>query len=624
MGDRKDDSGVIVTQMPGAGQPPTQLNLLPQALQPGALFQSAQTGARMMFLALDLHHPTLAGLHGKRQDVIDLFKVDAYRGAQPFILGYKGADSGTAVYASFYVADGLGLGGVLGGGTWVEGAGHVPVTLVAPDPYWYEDNRETASLDFTDSVTSSAYANRRTNGQWLALGSGMQALVQHILVDPQRGRIYWAGSFTTANGVTVNRICYWNGTTFVAMDGGVNNIVRAMALAPNGDLWISGDFTTVGTGATACKGLARWNVATSTWTAFANTTDSFAGIFCIVIDSSGNVFIGGDFTNWDGIAAADQIAKYDGATWTALGTSPFTTEIYPRYSLSMAFDTSGNLWTGEYRESGTGTLSIRRWNGTTWTTVITTDSLAGGDGIFALVFAPDGRLFIGGTFGTLGGVTATNIAIYNGTSVSALGLGVNNDVYTLMYLNGILYAGGTFTSAGGLTLADRMAAWNGFTWFHLDVDLPGSPIIYAIANYQGDLFVGYDTTGTATAAGLTTVSPTSTVPTFPTITLIGPSSASCTLQWLENQSSGHRLYFDLDVYAGETVLIDLTPNNKRIVSDWRGVISDQPLSVSDFAAWHLLPAPSTNTIAAFITGTTTAAALLMHWVPAHISIDGPG
>src|SRR3990167_8980011 len=193
-----------------------------------------------------------------------------------------------------------------------------------------------------------------------------------------------------------------------------------------------------------------------------------------------------------------------------------------------------------------------------------------------------------------------------------------------MYLNGILYAGGTFTSAGGLTLADRMAAWNGFTWFHLDVDLPGSPIIYAFANYQGDLFVGYDTTGTATAAGLTTVSPTSTVPTFPTATLIGPSSASCVLQWLENQSSGHRLYFNLTVQSGETVLIDLTPHNKRVISDWRGVIADQPLSVSDFAAWHLLPAPSTNTVAAFITGTTTAAELLMHWTPAHISIDGPG
>ena len=60
-----------------------------------------------------------------------------------------------------------------------------------------------------------------------------------------------------------------------------------------------------------------------------------------------------------------------------------------------------------------------------------------------------------------------------------------------------------------------------------------------------------------------------------------------------------------------------------MVSDWRGVIANLPLSNSDWAAWHLLGEPATNSIAAFMGFTTTGAALLAHWQPRHLSADGP-
>lgn len=603
------------------GVPAIQQNILGQALQPGAVFQSTKIQPREMVLVAKLTGTSMPTLHAKRQDLWDLLKPDRVRGAQPFIIGYSGAVSARKVYGWFRYSAGLEFANPMG---YTE---HPPVRLLAVDPFWYEDSQDTFALDFQDSVSSSAYANRRTNGQWLALGSGMQAEVRCIAVDYQRGRVYFGGTFTTANGVTVNGICYWNGTTFVAMDAGVGAgagslLVADITIAANGDVWIGGEFRTVGSGVAACKGLARWNISSSTWTAFNNTTGTFLSVQSIAIDSSGNIYIGGEFTNWDNIAAADYIAKYNGSTWSALGTSPFTATVFPHNAQALAIDANNNLWTGETQWAGPGTTSVRKWNGSSWTTVVTTNSVLTGEGIKAILFSPNGNLYIAGFYSTIGGVSASNISVYNGTSISPLGSGLNAIAYSLLYLNGIIYAGGEFTSAGGLSLADRLAVWNGYVWYQPDIDLPGTPFVYTIASYQGDLFIGYSTTGTALAAGLTTVTQTGTAENFPVITLIGPSSASCTLQWLENQSTGHRLYFNLIVYSGETVTIDLRQGRKRITSDWRGVITDQPLSNSDFA-WHLLGAPASNIIAAFITGTITAAVLVANVQPRHSSVDGP-
>lgn len=601
----------------GLGVPQIVNNLQAMALQPGAIFQSNKVQPRVMALTLDMEGSSFALMHSKRQDLWDLIKPDLVRGNQPFTIGYSGANSGKKAYGQFRYDDGMGFSGPEGF------AEDVPVRLLAVDPYWYEDNRETAGLDFQDSIAAATRVLQRKNGQWQAMGTGVNNAVSCIAVDYQRGRVYFGGQFTLANGVTVNGICYWDGTTFVAMGatpgiaGGASNTVKTIAIAANGDVWVGGDFTSAG--GVAADGLARWNIATGTWTQFVNGT---AGdiIYALVLDSAGNLYGAGNFINWDGIAAADYIWKYNGSAFSALGTSPFASTNFPESHQALVVDASGNLWAGERYNTGlAGTASVRKWNGTTWTTIITTDSLVDAS-IHALYFDSNGTLYIGGLFTTLGGIAAANVAQYNGSTVSPLGTGVNSYVYRFLKLDEGLLVGGNFTSAGGLSLADRLSLWNGSTWTHMDVDLPGAPIPYGLAYAQRTLFVGFTTTGAATVAGLTTVTPASSTLTYPVCTLVGPSSGSCVLQWLENQSSGQRLYFSLTVLAGETVTISLLPGLKQVTSDWRGVIYQQPLANSDFANWHLLP--GANIIAAFITGTTTAAALLAHWTPRHLSVDG--
>ncbi|HEU4419238.1 MAG TPA: hypothetical protein VFT55_09885, partial [Planctomycetota bacterium] len=82
----------------------------------------------------------------------------------------------------------------------------------------------------------------------------------------------------------------------------------------------------------------------------------------------------------------------------------------------------------------------------------------------AVTTLPNGDLVAGGWFTTAGGVSAANIARWDGTSWSALGSGMNGNVNAFTTLpNGDLVAGGGFTTAGGVS-ANRIARWNGTSW----------------------------------------------------------------------------------------------------------------------------------------------------------------
>jgi hypothetical protein len=276
----------------------------------------------------------------------------------------------------------------------------------------------------------------------------------------------------------------------------------------------------------------------------------------------------------------------------------------------MAVDLSDNLYVG------TQAGIVRKWSGSAWTTVGTA---AGGNvDIWSIYVAPDGTIYIGGDFTSISGISANNIVSYTGSAFSPLGSGVNAAVFSIRQAaDGLFLVGGNFTIAGGITLGDRIAGWNGSTWLHLDIDLPGSPGVLAIATQNNDdIYIGFDTTGTAIASGLTTVTNNGTTEIAPIVTVIGPSSGSCTVQWLENQSTKQRWYLNLVVQTGETVTLDTLTG--KVDSDFRGRIYDQPLGGSD--SFKLLP--GANTIAAFVTGTITGVLMLLRWIPRHWSVDG--
>lgn len=92
-----------------------------------------------------------------------------------------------------------------------------------------------------------------------------------------------------------------------------------------------------------------------------------------------------------------------------------------------------------------------------------------GEGIYALVAAADGSIYVGGRFSAVAGVPATNIARYDPSTNmwSALGSGIDGSTAIVYDLaigpSGDLYVGGRFGVAGDKS-AQNIARWDGQFW----------------------------------------------------------------------------------------------------------------------------------------------------------------
>ena len=91
-------------------------------------------------------------------------------------------------------------------------------------------------------------------------------------------------------------------------------------------------------------------------------------------------------------------------------------------------------------------------------------------------------------------MSASNIAVWNGTAWSALGSGLDDQVAALAAYNGRLIAGGFFANAGGAP-AHNIAQWDGTAWSPLGEGMKGG--VQALAVYGGQLIAA----GVFTQAG---------------------------------------------------------------------------------------------------------------------------
>ena len=81
----------------------------------------------------------------------------------------------------------------------------------------------------------------------------------------------------------------------------------------------------------------------------------------LAVDSSDNLYAGGNFTV-AGAVGANHVAKWDGSTWSAMGTG------VPSTMYTLASDSSGNIYAGGSFTSagGVSVNYIAKWNGSTW------------------------------------------------------------------------------------------------------------------------------------------------------------------------------------------------------------------------------------------------------------------
>ena len=328
----------------------------------------------------------------------------------------------------------------------------------------------------------------RWNGAaWSALqevadldGEGRALLV---FDDGDSAALYAGGSFVTAGGVISGGVARWDGSAWSPLGEGFNGAVNALAEFDDGSgpaLYAGGAFTA--SGATAVTGIARWDGGA--WqpvgAALGGPGTPSVNALAVFNDGSGPALhAAGSFTTAGG-ASVNRIARWDGASWSALGDGLGSLV----YTLCVFDDGDGPaLYAGGWFTSAGAVAASRvaKWDGAAWSSLgsgVTSGAVI--VSVDAMAVFDDGSgpaLFVGGNFANAGGAPASRIARWNGTSWSTLGSGMSGGDGAFTWVRSLhvfddgtgaaLYAGGDFSIAGGQSVSN-IARWNGMLWSGLD------------------------------------------------------------------------------------------------------------------------------------------------------------
>lgn len=323
------------------------------------------------------------------------------------------------------------------------------------------------SGDFTSiGGVAAARVAHWDGAAWQSLGSGMNNNEVYA-IESYAGHLYAAGYFDAAGGVTgTAKLARWNGTDWESIGAQLelfSNQLWDLVRWDDGDgeaLYIVGNYTDIG-GAGGPSFVSRWDGTT-----FQALGAPIGGAVPLIIfsaytwdDGAGEaLYVGGRFLTIDGVSAS-RIAKWDGSTWSPLGTGLSGPGVTPSVMAMVAFDdgsgealyVAGQTFTSA---GGVPVARIARWDGSNWSAV--GDGFADGI-VWDLAVFDDGTgaaLYAFGTFTASGATPLRGIARWDGTAWSAVDGGTDDNTYgATVFDDGdglALYVGGRFTAAGGV------------------------------------------------------------------------------------------------------------------------------------------------------------------------------
>lgn len=589
------DLGLRVLAIIGLGMAPLVDQSLPMPGY-GELPQGTGLTARGFSIVGALDFNNLRHGQALRSDLIDAIKPDSTLIDQPMILRYQGCDEeGNPTGESLDIICKYRSG--LEGNTDNLLQERLSLNFKMYFPLIRATFSGGAALGFQTTVANANYIlERKTTGEWIALLSGTNNEVQALALGPD-GSVYLGGFFTDLQDVNGDFISRWDGTIF-------NSVGFGLQMDP-----------------------------------------SPGGVNALAVDLNGNVYAGGWVYINPGSGLPQYFVEYTGGMWNDIGG--------PDRGYAMVIGLDGCL----YVSLGNG---IQKWDGVSLTTIAVTDGF-----VYALAVGKDGSIYAGGDFTTIGGMDANRVAKWNGSSWSSLGNGLNGTVYNLavapdgsLYIggaftavvgipytsyivkwngtfwqamtgalngavrviavspDGLVYVAGDFTSIGGRSLPDKMAMWTGSTWIPLDVKLPGAGTVHAMLfDRVGNLYLGFSTGGSATSASVNVMN-TGSASAYPKVVFTGPGS----LWQLKNYTTGLAIYFNLTLLPGEVATLNLDPMNPSFSSNFRSNLLNTVLPGADF---NFPLAPGNNNISAYFYGNTSAAtAIALEFVNYYWSLDG--
>lgn len=323
---------------------------------------------------------------------------------------------------------------------------------------------------------------------WQNVGNGLGTNANHscltLLNDTIDNLLYSGGTFKVADDtISCDGIAYWNGNIWGSNlpyppNGSGLPFVSSLTLY-NGSIY-------GGSGTVFHFDGANWVI----------DGDASNEVYCLCVYHN-KLFVGGDFTDVDGISAKG-IACFNGTTWSDVGGGVQWTQACCSNVKAMCvwndklyvggtFDKAGNL---------DSVNSIACWNDTTWSRL--------GTGLYqtttgvpnAYVYAIDNyknELYIGGRINLAGSVGVWGICRWNDTTWNDVdgGIGVGGEVRCFLRKDSSLYVGGGFGGVGGLANTNGIARWDGVNWHNIgNEDFQNGGEVFCMAEYENELYIG--------------------------------------------------------------------------------------------------------------------------------------
>lgn len=376
-------------------------------------------------------------------------------------------------------------------------------------------------------------------GSWQAFvdagGNGLDRNAIASALAVYNGEVIVGGLIATAGGQAVNNIARWNGSRWATLPGSpaftsVNSLVTFQGLLVvnnthtwNGSVWAPVTTQGAPAGATVPTGpLVEYNgelVAVGGfpgWSGMAALGPTgwrelpgggIDGTVRSVAVIGSNLYVTGVFFQ-AGSVFANNIAKWDGAQWSALIASDGMNGLDRPAGQCLGVYAGKLVVFPEPALTNDSSVPLRQWTGSDWQ-VLGTISLPGFMPRVNAIVEFNGELVVGGIFLAANGVSLNNVARFDGSVWRSLlgerGVkGLNNSAWCFGEYNSELIAGGYFKLADG-RLVNNVAAWNGSTWRPLagpngipgmnagfvgTIQSNGSVLVNAFAVYGGQLIAG--------------------------------------------------------------------------------------------------------------------------------------
>ena len=275
------------------------------------------------------------------------------------------------------------------------------------------------------------------DGFYLAGIDGAGAQVNRLVRGPD-GAVYAAGQFSDAAGVPTRNAARWTGFRWEPLGDGPDGWIRALAVAPDGQLWAGGVLDQGGAGT---NHLVRWDG--HVWTRVIGDLDGWVDDLAFL--PGGGLLVVGRFEK-AGTVEVDRVAIHDAQGWHPVGPSGADGEV-----TALTLTEDGFCVAGAFTAiGGVAAENAACWNGSAWRPL--GHGLPGG--IAVLARGPDQRFYAGGTLNFTvddQGDYRAGLGVLDGETWAPFAGGIDNgfvnEVRALAWIGDTLYVGGCFQSA---------------------------------------------------------------------------------------------------------------------------------------------------------------------------------